>query len=106
MSEEPSLLRRSRIALLIGLGVDNFGSGLFLPFSLVYPTRVVGLPLATAGVVVSVVLVVGLLVPPVVGPVVDRVVRGAFFGLGALVAGGLIALRVRPGTALRSLRTR
>ncbi|MEZ2390480.1 hypothetical protein AB6813_13200 [bacterium RCC_150] len=29
-------------AVLIGLGVDNFGSGLFLPLTLVYLERVAG----------------------------------------------------------------
>jgi hypothetical protein len=43
-------MRRRRVALLTALGVDNFGSGLFLPVTLVYVTRVVGLPLAVAGV--------------------------------------------------------
>jgi hypothetical protein len=52
-------VRKSRAALLTALGVDNFGSGLFLPVALVYVTRVVGLPLATAGTVVALVLVGG-----------------------------------------------
>jgi hypothetical protein len=42
-------MRRRRVALLTALGVDNFGSGLFLPVALVYVIRVVGLPLAVAG---------------------------------------------------------
>jgi hypothetical protein len=29
---------RNRVALLVALGVDNFGSGLFLPLTLVYVT--------------------------------------------------------------------
>ena len=49
----PLPMRRSRAALLTALGVDNFGSGLFLPVALVYVTRVVGLPLATAGLLFS-----------------------------------------------------
>jgi hypothetical protein len=36
-----------------GAGVDNFGSSLFLPVALLYVTRVVGLPLAVAGMVVA-----------------------------------------------------
>lgn len=40
--------------LLVALGIDNLGSGLFLPLTLVYATRVVGLPLAVAGVTVTV----------------------------------------------------
>jgi hypothetical protein len=39
-------MTRNTIALLTALGVDNFGSGLFLPVVLLYVTRVVGLPLA------------------------------------------------------------
>jgi MFS family permease len=61
------------LALLIALGVDNFGSGLFLPLTLVYATREVGLPLAVAGVTVTAGTVVGLLVPPIAGRFVDRI---------------------------------
>jgi MFS family permease len=61
------------LPLLVALGVDNFGSGLFLPLTLVYATRVVGLPLGVAGVTVTVGTLVGLLVPPVAGRLVDRV---------------------------------
>ncbi|HEU5483927.1 MAG TPA: hypothetical protein VFU98_03395, partial [Microlunatus sp.] len=39
------------LALLVALGVDNFGSGLLPPLTLVYATREAGLPLAVAGVV-------------------------------------------------------
>jgi MFS family permease len=60
-------------ALLVALGIDNVGSGLFLPLTLVYATQVVGLPLAVAGVTVTAGTVVGLLVPPVAGRFVDRV---------------------------------
>ncbi len=92
----------SRIALLIALGVDNLGSGLFLPLTLVYVTRVVGLPLATAGATVAAGTVAGLLVPPVAGRLVDRVgprpvvitaqlVQAAGAGL-FLVAGGVGAV--------------
>jgi MFS family permease len=61
------------VPLLLALGIDNLGSGLFLPLTLVYATRVVGLPLAVAGVTVTVGTVVGLLVPPLAGWLVDRV---------------------------------
>jgi MFS family permease len=64
---------RNRVALLTALGVDNFGSGLFLPLALVYVTRVVGLPLATAGIIVSAGTLAGLGVPPVAGRFVDRI---------------------------------
>lgn len=63
----------SRISLLIALGVDNAGSGFFLPLTLIYVTRVVGLPLGTAGTVVALGTLAGLLVPPLAGPLVDRI---------------------------------
>src|SRR5215469_10134080 len=66
-------MRRSRIALLTALGVDNFGSGLFLPVALLYVTRVVGLPLAMAGAIIALGTVAGLAAPPVAGRLVDRV---------------------------------
>jgi Na+/melibiose symporter-like transporter len=58
--------------LLTALGVDNFGSGLFLPVALLYVTRVVGLPLAVAGTVVAAATTAGLGVPMVAGRLVDR----------------------------------
>ena len=66
-------VRRNRVALLTALGVDNFGSGLFLPVTLLYVIRVVGLPLAVAGTVVAVGTIAGLAVPGVAGRLVDRV---------------------------------
>jgi MFS family permease len=64
--------RRSQVALLTALGVDNFGSGLFLPLTIVYVTRVAGLPLGMAGTVVALGTLAGLAVPPVAGRLVDR----------------------------------
>ena len=69
-------MRRSRIALLTALGVDNFGSGLFLPVALLYVTRVVGLPLATAGTVVAVGTMAGLATPPVAGRQIGNHAQG------------------------------
>ncbi len=63
---------RSRFALLAGLGIDNFGSGLFLPLALVYATRVVGLDLGAAGLVVAVAAAAGFVVPPVAGRLTHR----------------------------------
>jgi len=65
-------MRRNRVALLVALGVDNLGSGSFLPVALLYVTRVVGLPLAVAGTVVAAGTVAGLGVPPVAGRLTDR----------------------------------
>ncbi|UOZ08787.1 MFS transporter [Amycolatopsis sp. WQ 127309] len=66
-------MTRSRVALLCALGIDNFGSGLFLPLALVYVTQVVGVPLAVAGTAVTLGTVGGLVVPPLAGRLVDRV---------------------------------
>ncbi|MCW2906354.1 MAG: major facilitator superfamily transporter [Actinomycetia bacterium] len=63
----------SRTALLGALGVDNAGSGLFLPVALLYVTRDVGLPLTVAGTVVAAGTVAGLAVPPLAGHLGDRV---------------------------------
>lgn len=64
---------KSWVVLLIALGVDNLGSGLFLPLTMVYVTRVVGLPLGVAGAAVTAGTLAGLLVPALVGPLVDRI---------------------------------
>ena len=64
--------RRSQRGLLVALGVDNLGSGLFLPLALVYTTAVVGVPLALAGALVTAGTLVGLAAPPLAGAVVDR----------------------------------
>ena len=63
---------RSRRALLVALGVDNLGSGLFLPLALVYATRVVGLDVTVAGPAVAVAGLVGFGVPPVAGRLSHR----------------------------------
>jgi hypothetical protein len=62
----------NRTALLAALGVDNFGSGLFLPLALVYVTRDLGLPLGTAGAMVALGTLAGLAIPPLAGRLVDR----------------------------------
>ncbi|MFI9384601.1 MFS transporter [Kutzneria sp. NPDC052558] len=61
-----------RLALLIALGIDNFGSGLFLPLSVLYGIQVVGLPVAAAGSVITVGKLVGIAAPPLAGRLVDR----------------------------------
>jgi MFS family permease len=78
-----------RLALLIALGVDNFGSGLFLPLSLLYGIQVVGLPVAVAGSVVTVGKLLGLAAPALVGRFVDRFgARQVVIGSQALQAVG------------------
>jgi MFS family permease len=64
---------RSQKALLFALGVESFGSGLFLPLALVYVTKVVGLPLGVAGTLITVGTTASLLVPPPAGRLIDRI---------------------------------
>ncbi len=63
---------RSRFALVAGLAIDNYGSGLFLPLALVYATRVVGLEVETAGALVALATMLGFVVPPVAGRLTYR----------------------------------
>jgi hypothetical protein len=69
------MVDRSRLALLSGLAIDNFGSDLFLPLALVYATRVVGLDVAAAGAVVAVATMLGFEVPPSATTLRQRLVR-------------------------------
>ncbi|WP_232661842.1 MFS transporter [Pseudonocardia sp. TRM90224] len=90
-----------RAALLVALGVDQFGAGLFLPLSLVYATGVVGLPLTVAAAAVTVGTVVGLAVPPIAGRMVDRVgARGVVVAAQVVQAAGASAYLFANGTAL------
>ncbi|MEQ0559366.1 MFS transporter [Amycolatopsis sp. NEAU-NG30] len=91
-------MTRSRIALLCALGIDNFGSGLFLPLALVYVTEVVGVPLAVAGTAVTFGTVAGLAVPPLAGRLVDSVgPRAVVIGAQLLQAVGVSAYLVADG---------
>lgn len=88
------------MALLCALGIDNFGSGLFLPLALVYVTRVVGLPLAYAGTAVTLGTTAGLLVPPLAGRLVDRMgPRVVVVGAQLLQAAGAGAYVLADGIA-------
>jgi MFS family permease len=80
------------------LGIDNFGSGLFLPLALVYVTQVVGVPLAMAGTAVTLGTVGGLVVPPLAGRLVDRVgPRAVVIGAQLLQAAGAGAYLLADG---------
>ncbi|GAA3557327.1 MFS transporter [Amycolatopsis ultiminotia] len=82
-------MTRSRFALLGAMGVDNFGSGLFLPLALLYVTRVVGIPLVAAGTAVTVGATAGLFVPPLAGRLADRAgPRAGVLGAQLLQAAG------------------
>src|SRR3954471_12286398 len=59
-------------AIAAAMAVDALGSGLFGPFVLLYGHTVVGLPLAQAGLVLSLTGAVGLAAGPVAGAAVDR----------------------------------
>jgi MFS family permease len=95
---------RSRVALLVALGVDNFGTGLFLPLALVFATRVVGLGVDTAGTAVAAASLLGFAVPPVAGRLSHRVgprrvvvlaqVVQAAGAVGYLLAGGVVGVFV------------
>ncbi len=52
--------------------IDSLGSGLFLPFSLLYFTVAVGLPLLTVGLALSVATIFTLPITPLTGTLVDR----------------------------------
>jgi MFS family permease len=60
-------------AVLIGaLVIDSIGSGLFLPLSLIYFTKVTDVPLATIGLVMSVANIMQLPIPLWAGALADR----------------------------------
>src|SRR5260221_12166700 len=65
-------MTRNRLASLTALGVDNFGSGLFLPVALLYVTRIVRLPLATAGTIIALETMAGLAGAPIARRLADR----------------------------------
>ncbi|MBA3308534.1 MAG: MFS transporter [Nocardioidaceae bacterium] len=99
-SPDSSSQARSRFALFVALGIDNFGSGLFLPLALIYTTRVVGLPLGVAGVAVTAGTVAGLLVPPIAGRYVDRVgPRAVVVAAQLLQAAGALGYLLAQGVA-------
>ncbi|MFR9795369.1 MFS transporter [Streptomyces sp. MS06] len=77
-------------ALVSGIAVDAVGSGMYVPFSLVFFRHVTGLPLPLIGLVLTATGLAAIAAVPVVGVVVDRfgarttqialyVVRGASF---------------------------
>lgn len=82
----------------MALGVDNLGSGLVLPLVLVHVTAVVGVPLGTAGLLLTAGTVVGLLAPPLAGGLVDRVGPKAVVVVSqALQAAGVLGYLLADG---------
>ncbi|WP_203777369.1 MFS transporter, partial [Actinoplanes nipponensis] len=86
----------------LALGVNTLsclGSGLTMPFLLVYLHAVRGLPLPVAGLVLATIGVAGLVVVPLTGPLVDRVGALRAFVGGLLLGGVGIALFAPATTA-------
>ena len=92
-----SELARSRDArlLLTGLAVDAFGTGLTLPFLVVYLHGVRGIPLETVGLIVAVPATVALVLLAPIGVLVDRIGprRVVIVGLAAAASGALLMSR-------------
>lgn len=89
---------RSRAVLMIALGIDNAGSGLFLPLVAVYVVRVVALPLSQVGLLLTAGTVVGLAAPLLAGRIVDRVgARVVVIASQLLQAAGLGAYLLADG---------
>ena len=64
---------RTHPALVVALAVDAVGSGVAGPLLLLYLIRVAGLPLSTAGLLLTVSTAVSLIVPAVAGRISQRV---------------------------------
>jgi MFS family permease len=65
--------RRRRRLLITAMLVDTLGGGLLAPFELIYATKLAGLSLTSAGVILSVAAAAGIAVGPVAGAAVDRI---------------------------------
>ncbi|MFJ8883315.1 MFS transporter [Streptomyces sp. NPDC102402] len=100
-------------ALVSGIAVDAVGSGMYVPFSLVFFLHVTGLPLPLIGLVLTVTGLAGIAAVPLVGIAVDRfgarrmqialyVMRGLSFACfplaDSLPAFALVALLTSVGT--------
>jgi MFS family permease len=93
MTDPPSLRRTPGVARLLTVAlVDRTGSGLFVPISVVYLHRVVGLSLTDIGLVLTLAGLVGTLGPLVSGRLLRRldprwVVAGCFLTCAAALSG-------------------
>lgn len=63
---------RGERALVTGIAIDATGSGMYVPFSLVFFRHVTGLPLTVIGLVLTATGLVGVAALPVAGAAVDR----------------------------------
>ena len=57
---------------VVAMFIDFLGTGLFLPFSLLYFTRAVGLPLPAVGLALSIAMTITIPLVPLTGMLVDR----------------------------------
>jgi MFS family permease len=64
---------RGRMPLLAGLAIDSFGGGCAGPLLLLYFNKVAGIPLGTAGLMLTVATLFSIAAPAAVGVVIDRV---------------------------------
>jgi MFS family permease len=91
-------LRGTR-SFVVATFIDFLGTGLFLPFSLLYFTRAVGLPLPAVGLALSIAMTITLPLVPMTGLLIDRfgtrrVVLLAQFLQGAGFLGYLVVRNV------------
>ncbi|MBV9280051.1 MAG: MFS transporter, partial [Chloroflexi bacterium] len=87
------MTRSRRRLLVLAMFIDTLGSGLLVPFELVYALRVPHLSLATAGLILSAAAAAGIAAGPVAGAVVDRVGPGRVVALAnGLGVGGCVSL--------------
>ncbi len=63
---------RGRRGLVSAILIDSFGSGIFLPFAVLYATVVARIPIATTGLILSLCAACALPTAPVAGTLVDR----------------------------------
>jgi MFS family permease len=87
----PPLGRPAWLALGMNM-LSCLGSGLTMPFLIVYLHQVRGFSLPTAGLVLGATGIAGLVTTPLTGPLIDRVGSLAAFVAGLLVGGVGIAL--------------
>ncbi|MEV6968002.1 MFS transporter [Hamadaea sp. NPDC051192] len=71
-SNGQALSKRAERGLIAGMLVDAIGSGMYVPFSLIFFQRVTGLSLAAIGAVLTVTGFVGMAALPLAGTLVDR----------------------------------
>ena len=80
---------RGRWTLVAAILIDSLGTGLFLPFALIYPTVVAHIPLGVTGAMLSLATLVALPIPLLIGVVVDNLgVRFPIIAANLLQAAG------------------